>query len=78
MTLSPDPNMPRTIVDIPPETLGEVDAICQRLQISRAEAVRRGLIAFVKENSGSEKDSFGLWKGQTTGKAVRGMVRGKW
>jgi metal-responsive CopG/Arc/MetJ family transcriptional regulator len=53
--------MPRTIIEIPDAQLREVDRLCQLLGISRAEAVRRGLQGFVKQNEAVKTDGFGLW-----------------
>ena len=55
--------MPRTIIDIPAGQLRDVDRLCEQLHISRAEAVRRGLTAFVEQNTDVITDGFGLWKG---------------
>lgn len=54
--------MPRTIIDIPPAQLRRVDRLCRRLGISRAEAVRRGLDAFVQQNVERRQHAFGLWR----------------
>lgn len=54
--------MPRTIVDIPEAQLREVDRLCARLDISRAEAVRRGLQALVEQHTDVATHGFGLWK----------------
>ena len=54
--------MPRTIVDIPEAQLREVDRLCARLDISRAEAVRRGLQALVDAHADVATHGFGLWK----------------
>lgn len=55
--------MPRTIIDIPADKLGAVDRICRALNISRAEAVRRGLDEFVRQNEAVQQEGFGLWRG---------------
>lgn len=55
--------MPRTIIDIPDAQLREVDRLRKRLNISRAEAVRRGLQAFVEQNTDVTTNGFGLWRG---------------
>jgi hypothetical protein len=52
----------RTIVDIPNVQLHAVDRLCRQLNISRAEAVRRGLDAFIEQNTAVDTDGFGLWK----------------
>jgi metal-responsive CopG/Arc/MetJ family transcriptional regulator len=54
--------MPRTIIDIPADQLREVDRLCKLLNISRAEAVRRGLQGFVSQNEPVKTEGFGLWK----------------
>ena len=54
--------MPRTIIDIPTSQLREVDRLCRRLNISRAEAVRRGLQAFTEQNAEVSRQAFALWK----------------
>lgn len=54
--------MPRTIIDLPEQQMREVDALCKTLAISRAEAVRRALIAFVDSHHEVRADGFGLWK----------------
>ncbi len=54
--------MPRTIIDLPEQQMREVDALCRTLAISRAEAVRRALLAFVDSHQEVRADGFGLWK----------------
>ena len=57
-----DINM-RTIIDLPDTMLSEVDALAQREHISRAEAVRRALAAYLAERTASRPDAaFGIWK----------------
>ena len=53
--------MPRTIVDIPASQLDEIDRLCRRLGISRAEAVRRALEAYLERGVDVHADGFGLW-----------------
>lgn len=53
--------MPRTIVDIPAELLAAVDPLCALLGISRAEAVRRGLLEFLRQHEAQSEDGFALW-----------------
>ena len=53
--------MPRTIVDIPAAQLAEIDGLCQRLGISRAEGVRRALEAYLAHSHADRADGFGLW-----------------
>ena len=53
--------MPRTIVDIPASQLDEIDRFCRTLGISRAEAVRRALEAYLERAVDIHTDGFGLW-----------------
>jgi len=53
--------MPRTIVDIPDAQLHDLDAMCASLGISRAEAVRRAIIRFLRDGFEPD-DGFGLWR----------------
>ena len=53
--------MPRTIVNIPDAQLHDLDAMCASLGISRAEAVRRAIIRFLRDGCESD-DGFGLWR----------------
>ena len=55
----------RALVDIPDRQLEDLNAICKARKISRAEAVRRALDAFIEENRPSRDAAFGLWKGQS-------------
>jgi metal-responsive CopG/Arc/MetJ family transcriptional regulator len=69
--------LPRTIIDIPADQLHEVDRLCKLLNISRAEAVRRGLQDFVKLNEPVKTEGFGLWKdsGRSRDELVRDLRR---
>jgi hypothetical protein len=53
--------MPRTIIDIPETQLHDLDARCASLGISRAEAVRRAVDAFLRDTA--IVGAFGLWDG---------------
>jgi hypothetical protein len=53
--------MPRTIVDIPAGQMRNLDARCKALGISRAEAVRRAVHAFLNVKYGLDQEGFGLW-----------------
>lgn len=64
--------MPRTIVDIPTGLTREVDRLCRSLNISRAEAVRRGLSLLVAKETNVKATAFGLW--QSAGKSREELV----
>ena len=54
----------RTLVDIPDRQLADLSAICRTRKLSRAEAVRQAIGAFIERNQCSREAAFGLWKGQ--------------
>lgn len=69
----------RTIVDIPPVQLQQLEAICQREELSRAEAVRRAIARFVQEHGAAPDAAFGLWKGRGhDGVRYQQALRGEW
>ena len=53
--------MARTIIDLPVSQLRDLDALCALLGISRAEAVRRAVQAFLLNRADREETCFGLW-----------------
>jgi metal-responsive CopG/Arc/MetJ family transcriptional regulator len=53
--------MARTIIDLPPAQLRDLDAMCASLGISRAEAIRRAVQAFLLQPADDESRCFGLW-----------------
>src|SRR5579871_3000818 len=63
--------MPRTIIDIPPNQIRELDARCQALGISRAEGIRRAVHAFLNVKYGLDQEGFGLWRTAREGKSTR-------
>jgi metal-responsive CopG/Arc/MetJ family transcriptional regulator len=52
----------RTIVDIPPAQLQQLEQICRREDLSRSEAVRRAISLFVVEYGAPAEEAFGVWK----------------
>jgi metal-responsive CopG/Arc/MetJ family transcriptional regulator len=68
--------MPRTIVDVPSSQLKDLDSRCRALGISRAEAVRRAIHAFLSESLGDSEKAFGLWK-EGANKARRAPPEGE-
>jgi hypothetical protein len=54
----------RALVDIPDRQLGDLSAICAARKLSRAEAIRQALDAFIAQNRPGRESAFGLWKGQ--------------
>jgi hypothetical protein len=80
----------RALVDIPDRQLEDLNAICAARKLSRAEAVRQAIDAFIEENRPPREAAFGLWKGQTVvlpgdsdplpedGLAYQEKLRGEW
>ena len=70
----------RTIVDLPPELIREVDELARgKLKISRNEAMRRGLRLLLEHESSVSADAFGLWKPfKVSRKDLLGRLRNHW
>jgi hypothetical protein len=68
--------MARTIIDLPPSQLRDLDALCRTLAISRAEAVRRAIHAFLIKPANDDSRCFGLWgRGEPEERASRNESR---
>jgi metal-responsive CopG/Arc/MetJ family transcriptional regulator len=53
----------RTIIELPPDQLTDLDAHCRRQSISRAEAIRRAVAAMLSVQRQAEAPgAFGLWR----------------
>jgi len=71
--------MPRTIVDIPDTQLRDLDALCESLRISRAEAVRRAVEHFLRHAHENGDDGFGLWRdGGCDASHIRLVLEERW
>jgi metal-responsive CopG/Arc/MetJ family transcriptional regulator len=57
--------MARTIIDLPISPLRDLDALCGSLGVSRAEAVRRAVQAFLQNRSDRNQTGFGLWRNES-------------
>jgi hypothetical protein len=70
----------RTIVDLPPNQLDALDALCRREGISRAEAVRRAVAQHVRQARAAGPDpAFGLWrKARVDGLRYERRLRREW
>jgi hypothetical protein len=70
----------RTIVDLPQEALDKLAKVCARERISRAEALRRAVAAFLREKGAeTENDAFGLWRSRHgDGLAYQDRIRDEW
>lgn len=69
----------RTIVDIPPEQLQQLNELCRREELSRAEAVRRAIALLLAKQPHQPDDAFGLWKDRDVdGVSYQQQLRGEW
>ncbi len=70
----------RTIIDIPPFILSEIDALAKKEKISRAEAVRRAMTEYLEKRPRSRPDAaFGIWKSRKIDPlAYEDTLRGEW
>ena len=80
----------RTLVDIPEKQLEVLRAICTVRKLSRAEAVRQAIDAFIQQHQPARDSAFGVWKDQKVvlpgedeplpkdGLAYQERLRGEW
>jgi hypothetical protein len=50
----------RTLIDVPEQQIKELEAICTARKLSRAEAVRQAVAAYIALNRPSREAAFGL------------------
>jgi hypothetical protein len=69
----------RTIIDLPERQLVALEKFCEREQISRAEAIRRAVDAWLAPQLPAERAAaFGAWpRGEDSREIVDGL-RGEW
>jgi metal-responsive CopG/Arc/MetJ family transcriptional regulator len=68
--------MPRTIIDIPDAQLRDLDASCKALGISRAEAIRRAVDAFLRGEN--QQGGYGLWERDSVTRSARTQLKRRW
>jgi hypothetical protein len=70
----------RTLIDIPERQINALSAICMTKKLSRAEAVRQAIAAYIASHKSSADQAFGLWKGhkRKDGLAYQKKVRSEW
>jgi hypothetical protein len=69
----------RTVSDLPDHQLTALAELCQRENISRAEAVRRALAAMLAEKREGTRDAaFGAWAPRGDSRASIAALRGEW
>lgn len=70
----------RTIIELPPNQLDALEALCKREAISRAEAIRRAVAAFLQQNGAAAgRHAFGLWQDRPeSGLEYQEQARQEW
>lgn len=70
----------RTIIDLPEEQVSRLAALCRRGRLSRAEAVRRAVAAYLDAHGTAEHDeAFGMWRGRNLdGLTYERNLRDEW
>jgi metal-responsive CopG/Arc/MetJ family transcriptional regulator len=70
----------RTIVDIPPHILEELDDLARRENISRAEAVRRAMTEYLEKRAQRKPNAaFAIWKSRKIDSlAYEDALRDEW
>lgn len=71
----------RTIIDLPETALQALDSLCQRERISRAEAIRRAVRNYLRQQQPPDTDqqAFGLWRDRAIpGTDYEDRLRDEW
>ena len=70
----------RTLIDIPPDQIEAIAALCARVKQSRAAIVRTAIAEYlVKRKVIDHDDAFGLWGAETEdGLAFQEKARAEW
>lgn len=69
----------RTLVDIPDRQIEDLMTICEAEKVSRAEAIRQAISAYIEKKRPAAVDAFGLWKGrELDGQAYQEQMRSEW
>jgi hypothetical protein len=70
----------RTLVDIPAEDLELVNGLAKKLDISRAELVRRAIASYLlPHRADPAAAAFGLWRNRPVdGLEYQERIRGEW
>jgi metal-responsive CopG/Arc/MetJ family transcriptional regulator len=70
----------RTLVDIPAEDLDLVNGVAKKLDISRAEFVRRAISFYLEPHRADPSaEAFGIWRDRPVdGLEYQERIRGEW
>ncbi|MCU0793176.1 MAG: ribbon-helix-helix protein, CopG family [Opitutaceae bacterium] len=69
----------RTIIDLPDHQLTALGELCERENISRAEAIRRALDAMLAEKQAATREAaFGAWAKRGDSRDTVAAMREEW
>lgn len=70
----------RTIIDLPERNISALEKICAKEGISRAEAIRRAVEAYLANSRISDEDDiFGMWRDRDIdGLEYQRKIRSEW
>ncbi|MFM7265066.1 MAG: ribbon-helix-helix domain-containing protein [Cyanobium sp.] len=69
----------RTIVDLPDPERAQLDALCRKMGLSRAEALRQALRLWLEQQQPGHRAVFGLWRDRTEGSLeLEQTLRAEW
>ena len=69
----------RTIVDLPDRERDQLDALCRQRGLSRAEAIRQALRLWLRQQTLSHEEVFGLWRDRPEGALeLQDALRQEW
>ena len=70
----------RTIVDLPKQDLELLARVCESEKISRAEAIRQAVVAYLRDKREPDSsEAFGLWRSRgVEGRRYEDGIRAEW
>lgn len=79
LTLPDNDIIVRTIVDLPERERDRLDALCRQRGLSRAEAIRQALRLWLRQQTQTHQEVFGLWRDRPEGSlALQDALRQEW
>jgi len=71
----------KILIDVPKETVDQLQSLAQRRRTSRAEVLRQAVARYVEMNQVAlaEDSAFGMWKGKRQSSlAMEDKIRSEW
>jgi predicted DNA-binding protein len=71
----------KILIDVPKETVNQLQALAKRRRTSRAEVVRQAVARYVEMNQVAVEEDlvFGMWKGKRQDSlAIEDKIRSEW